>query len=287
MKSLAQILLLPLSMYLSGCGFIKPRIFNNDQEIPRTARSYTMDSTYRLYIREICRADNATRCRINGQSIVRNECHLLDTPNVLVERQYLYYSPVRRNVVFIMLIPNYPVYHNGAPTFNMPQIRNPPVVNVWNANCFLFGRMSASADTIYFKKWKSTDHDKWVVHLDANEESIEILGANDPEESDQINRVADNLAVNVVYRLAPSVYPMRVDGTMFRHHDAPHDLKQVFYYEEMKKDKYGFYIPYEDCPDSVARCGMRFNGIKGRNSRLPYDISSFFTVPDPAHDQKD
>jgi hypothetical protein len=262
----------------SGCSYIKYKVFTPEQNIPRVP-FFTIDTTYKLYVRSICRDAARSSALVNGLSVFRNECHLVDTPNVLIERQYLYYSQVHRTAVFIMLLPNYPRWHNGTPKFDLPAIRNKPVVNLWNANCFLFGRMNENGNQIQFKHWDSRLVDDWEVQIDPLGQFIEITGVTERSKKtpNTLLRVADHLAVNVVYRLVSPTYPMNLDGKALGNPKLDScGMEQRFYYKD-KKDGYLLYIPYIACSFPVAPGqGIVFKGTKDRGTRLPYDVRDFF-----------
>jgi hypothetical protein len=179
-----------------------------------------------------------------------------------------------------MLIPNYPDRHNNSPMFNRTEIRNVQKVNLWNANCFLFGSIENENTLIRFKHWKDPVFDDWHISVDPSGLYIEVTGVTQRNDKNQGGYlpVSGNLAVNVIYRLASSTYRMNVDDA-FLHNSVTisYELEQRFYFAEQKKDSYRLYVPYQEFPiTSGTKNGISFYGRKARNSRLPYDVSSFF-----------
>jgi hypothetical protein len=279
MRNVKYFLLIGAFAFISACGYIKPKVFTWHRSVPAT-NSIVIDSTYQLYIRSICRDAERSKLMINGVSVFRNECHLVDTPNVLIERQYLYYSPVHRISIFIMLLPNYPRGNNGLPMFDLPTIRNAPVVNLWNANCILFGKMNEGNNQISFKHWNNLLYDTWDVHVDPNGDFVDVLAVTERKKGHApvTMHVAAELAVNVVYRRVDPVYSMNVDGTMFKKQAGKKcTLEQRLFYEETGGHGYCLTIPYVSCGIPIDRNkGIAFKGKKNSRSRLSYDVGPFF-----------
>jgi hypothetical protein len=273
MKKIFYSVMVVLLLVSSGCSIFKKQVFKIDQPIPASP-SFSLDATYRLYMRSICRAAASTPLLVNGVSELRDECHLIPAPNILIERQYLYYSATYRIALFIMLRPNYPRHHNGVPTYEMTEIRNQPVVNLWNANCFLFGNVNAAGDRITFQKWEAGVTDTWGITIDPLGNYVEVTSATEGSKNGPGNPlvVGNELAVNVVYRLVTPSYPMNVNGQMFDPSFLKQSLVQKFVYEACKKRRYWLYVPYTANPS----LGIRFFGKKSRDSRLPYDVQGFF-----------
>lgn len=280
MKQLILSLLLCISGTIVQGQLLKDKFFNWTTTRPPILDTLVIDTTYSLYIRSICRTeynDNQAPVRV---TVVKSDCQETSDTTVLIERQYLYYSAANHTAIFIMLLPNYPRHENGPPTYNMPEIRDARVVNLWNANCFLFGKVDARMDTISFRRWNNAGWDKWVIKMDEKDRSIRIEGALEltPGKKPIYRTVSANLSLSVTYHLAPTRYPMNVDGTMFNEACQNCRLQQVFYYEARKKAAYRLHIPYSSCsPRELAgNVTLYFEGKKGRSSRIPFDPQDLF-----------
>ena len=261
------------------------KVFNWNGSITRMGDKITIDSTYKLYIRRICRAADSTREMPFGTSVRRFPCDAIAHADVLTEIQHIYYSKAKGRIVVITYIPNYPRYENGPPAYNRPQIRNSPTVNLWHANAFLFGRTNASQAEVSFLHWKDAKgkarYTKWRIAVSTDESTISITHIRDPDkkgDKDYWVSVDSNLGVGVVYRASP-IYPclMNVDGTMLDTSYESCSLKQVFYYKNLVNG-YELLIPYNHCrKDSVDKDdAMSFEGKKSWGSRLPFDPTPCF-----------
>lgn len=253
----------------------------------RLKEKITLDSTYTLYIRKICGRFASRRSDPVRLWAGRAECDLDTSYNMLTEIQYLYYSAARRQLIFIMFIPNYPFQENRPYRFNRPDVRNTPVVNLWHANCFLFGKLNSTGDQVMFKSWASHNSQPyfitWDLRIAPDESTVEILAVSDLNSKKEFVRreVAGALAVNVRYHRAPSPYPLHLTSIKRSGNSKECNMEQVFYYRN-RKDGYSFYIPYTSCThrDVKPRDALKFKGMKTWGSRLPFDPTPCFdTTP--------
>lgn len=279
-----------ICFFLWSCQFkVQAQLFKNkrftpEQAIPAASLSFTIDETYRLYIRRICKPLNtADSPDVYANSVAAYECPAPSPEDMLTEIQYLYYSAEKRIAIFIMLIPNYPGGQGGL-IYNQPAVKDKQTVNLWSFNCALFGKMNAANDTISFKQWDKPFYDKWHVSF-MTDGSMEVKGGKQGglTKDTAFMSVSENLSVNVIYRPAKFVYPITLDGSCFTADPYPCgnvcSLVRKFYYQQDTDDskKYALYFKYDQCtPPKDRNTGIRFDGVRGRNSRLPYEVAVFF-----------
>lgn len=120
--------------------------------IPADMQQWVLDSTYRLYIREVFMEDKG-----NGNNQAKAYNNNFTVADKLIEVEYLLFSSVQQKVVYMATIPDkYQVYYAKKNKFLQRW-----EMNAYDFSTFRFGKKLAAANAIVFDGRKAGDSDTW------------------------------------------------------------------------------------------------------------------------------